>query len=345
MGGREVHRLGPRRVSEVITVIVLLSVGAPELATAKPGNGAAKGKPPKAAPATPAPKPQKAVSATASATPAPKPHNATPANAAPATAHPTPAPKPHNATPANAAPAPPTPAPKPHNATPANAAPAAAAPRPQKAVPAAVSSTPAPDPQKAPRPSPTPAPEPQKAAPTPASPTPAPEPATQPQTLTSSSHTPVPTSQRVGSGIAVTPVSTPGTRVSQPSQSTGSQIRVPKLSATRPSTRSVAPATPATTPATRQRAAPRRTNSPRSAVHTATRPHAPLALTVLTHPKLPHLPSKSPFLTGPAASSGGMSAIDAITLLLAGMVILSPLAPLFRRGLAKASAVRSGRQN
>ncbi len=337
------HRLGPRRVSEVITVIVLLSVGAPGLASAKPGNGAAKAKPPTAAPATtpatPVPKPHNATPATPPATPAPKPHKAAPANAAPAAA----APKPHNATPPNAAPA--AAAPKPHNATPANAAPAAAAPRPQKAVPAAASSTRAPDPQKAPRPSESPAPEPQKAAPTPASATPAPEPATQPQTLTSSSHTPVPTSRPVGSGIAVTPVSTPSTRVSQPSQSTGSQIRVPKLSATRPSTRSVAPATPATTPATRQRAAPRRTNSPRSAGHTATRPHAPLALTVLTHPKLPHLPSKSPFLTGPAASSGGMSAIDAITLLLAGMVILSPLAPLFRRGVAKASAVRSGRQN
>jgi hypothetical protein len=39
-----------------------------------------------------------------------------------------------------------------------------------------------------------------------------------------------------------------------------------------------------------------------------------------------------------------MSAIDAITFLLAAIVILSPLAPLFRRGLAKTGVLRSGPQ-
>jgi hypothetical protein len=40
-----------------------------------------------------------------------------------------------------------------------------------------------------------------------------------------------------------------------------------------------------------------------------------------------------------------MSAIDTITFLLAAMVILSPFVPLFRRAIARASAVRSGRQS
>jgi hypothetical protein len=187
-------------------------------------------------------------------------------------------------------------------------------------------------------------PEPQKAVSARSPATPAPDPAPQAQTLTSSSQTPAVASQPVGDGVAVTPVSTPTARVTEPSPSTGSEIRVPKLSATQPGARSVARGTHATTPATHHRARPRRTDLRRGAVtHKAARSHAPLALTLLTRRDLPRLPSHAPFAAGPAASPGGMSAFDAATFVLAGIVMLSPFVPVFRRALAKAAALRSGR--
>jgi hypothetical protein len=187
-----------------------------------------------------------------------------------------------------------------------------------------------------------PKPEPQRAVSARSPATPAPDPAPQAQTLTSSSQTPAVTGQPVGDGVAVTPVSTPTARVTEPSPSTGSEVRVPQLSATQPGARSVARATHATTPPTDHRARPRRT-ALRAVTHKAPRSHAPLALTLLTRRDLPRLPSLAPFAAGPAASPGGMSAFDAATLVLAGIVMLSPFVPVFRRALAKAAALRSGR--
>jgi hypothetical protein len=212
---------------------------------------------------------------------------------------------------------------------------------------AAASGPPKPEPQKAP------------AATSPAAPVP--DPAPQPQTPTASPDTPVSPSQPVGSGVGVAPVSTgrpvgggggvtprstPSTPVTRPSPSSGSAVRVPQSPAAHPSTHSVARSTQATTPATHRRAAPRRKDSRRPAATDKPPPsHAPLALTLLTHQDLPRLPSNNPFAIGPVGSSGGISAIDAATLVLAGIVLLSPLVPPFRRALVKAAGLRSSRHN
>jgi hypothetical protein len=194
-------------------------------------------------------------------------------------------------------------------------------------------------------------PEPQKAARTMSPATPAPDPAPQAQTL--SPHAPVSTSQPVGGGLAVTPVSAPSTPVTpvsapstpvtHPAPSTGSAVRLPHLPATHPSTHSVAPPVQKTSPATHHHAALRGTGRSRGTVtHKVARSHAPFALALLTHQDLPRLPSHVPFADGPVGSSGGMSAVDAATLVLAAIVMLSPFVPLLRRALAKASALWSG---
>jgi hypothetical protein len=211
-----------------------------------------------------------------------------------------------------------------------------------------------------------PKPGPQKAVSAGSPPTPAPDPAPQAQTLTSSPHAPVSTSQPVGGGLAVSPVSAPSmpvtpvstpstpvtpasapsTPVTHPSPSTGSAVRVPHLSATNPSTHSVARAVKKTSPATHDHAALRASDRSRGTVtHRAARSHAPSALTLLAHQDLPRLPSHAPFAGGPVGSSGGMSAVDAATLALAAIVMLSPFAPLLRRALAKTSAHGAGRHN
>ncbi len=184
-----------------------------------------------------------------------------------------------------------------------------------------------------------PKPESQQAPPTPASAPPAPNPAPQTRTLTSSPHTPVATS-RPGKGVAVTPVAPSGTRVTKPSPSTrSSRVRVPQLTGTRPSPRNVARVAHATTPVTHQRATPRPLDSRRGAVTDKAPPsHAPLALTLLTGQGLPRLPSHTPFPADPAGSPGAMSAVDAATLFLAGIVMLSPLVALLRRAHRQVTA-------
>ena len=99
---------------------------------------------------------------------------------------------------------------------------------------------------------------------------------------------------------------------------------------------------PPTTATANKPAPSRHSGSRRAAVQTTTQAHAQPAP---AHQSQSRQSSKSPFLVGPAASSGGISAIDAITFLLAAIVILSPLVPLLRRALAKTRIVRSGPQS
>jgi hypothetical protein len=171
----------------------------------------------------------------------------------------------------------------------------------------------------------TPNPQPQKAAPSSASPTPAPDPAPQAQTLTSSSHTPVATSHPVGDGVAVTPVSTPSPRVttpSEPSHSTGAEVRAPALPATHAAARSIAHATQATPPAPRHHAAPRRTDLTRPTVtHKAAPSHAPFGLTLLSPEDLPRLPAMALADVKKARPGGALLLFSALAL--GGLVVAS----------------------